>query len=60
MSCILCILFYSVMKYQILIIEDIVFNAGIMIGSQNSALESIKVVGYELQPAWCNASLSSL
>ena len=48
------------MKYQILDFEGIVFNSGIMIGSQNFALESIKVVGYELQPSWCNASLDSL
>ena len=32
------------MKYQILDFEGIVFNAGIMIGSQNFALESTKVV----------------
>ena len=34
------------MKYQILEFEGIVINSGIMIGSQNFALGSTKVVGY--------------
>ena len=33
------------MKYQILEFEGIVFDSGIMIGSQNFALESTKAVG---------------
>ena len=34
------------MKYQILEFEGIVINSGIMIGSQNFALESTKAAGY--------------